>query len=318
MAGNSQRKGAIRKRGKGATVGSGGNRRRGLEGKGPTPKASERTGHPAARRAAAAARRTARASAPTRRGSSPAEWLVGRNPVVEALRAHVPATALHIQVGIDADDRTREALRLAGKRGLPILEVSRTQLDRSVAGAAHQGIALTVPPFDYTDPHDLLELATRSSTPALLVVLDGITDPRNLGAMIRSAAAFGAHGVVIPSRRSAGVTASAWKTSAGAASRVPVARVTNLVRGLTDMQKAGVMVVGLDAGGSESLPDMDPSVFTGPVAIVVGAEGSGLARLTAETCDFVASIPMTADTESLNASVAGAIALHEVARARRA
>ncbi len=318
MAGNSSRKGAIRKGKKGATTGSGGKRARGLAGKGPTPKATERKGHPAARRAAAAERRSE--GTPRRRGtagknSDSPELLVGRNPVAEALRAVIPANALYVAVGIEADERVTEAIHLAADRGLPILEVSKSEIDRRTGGILHQGIALQVPAFEYDDLPDLLDLVAQSTATPLLVALDGVTDPRNLGAIIRSAVAFGAQGVIVPTRRSAGVTATAWRTSAGTAARIPVAQVTNLVRALRDCQQAGMQVIGLDADGDTSLDEL--AVATEPLVIVVGSEGRGLSRLVGETCDSTVSIPMSGQAESLNASVAAAVTMAEVARQRR-
>ena len=148
---------------------------------------------------------------------------MGRNPVLEALRAHVPATALYVAQGIEIDDRVAETVRTAGDRGIPILEVSRGELDRMTGGVLHQGIGLQVPPFAYEPFEDLLAAASEAPAP-LLVALDGVTDPRNLGAVVRSAAAFGAHGVFLPERRAAGMTATAWRTSAGAAARLPSRR----------------------------------------------------------------------------------------------
>jgi 23S rRNA (guanosine2251-2'-O)-methyltransferase len=293
-------------------VGSGGQSRRALQGKGPTPKAEDRKGHPAARRAAAAARRDSRAA----RGEAGPELLVGRNPVVEALRAKVPATALYVALGVESDERVTEAVRIAGHRGLALLEVSRGELDRRTGGLLHQGLALQVPPYQYRALHDVLDAAQESVTAPLLVALDGVTDPRNLGAVIRSAAAFGAHGVVVPERRSAGVTAAAWRTSAGTAARLPVAQVTNLVRALKDCQQAGLLVLGLDADGEVSLDDLEVAVD--PVVVVLGSEGRGLSRLVGATCDLTVSIPMAAAAESLNASVAASVALAEIARRRRA
>jgi 23S rRNA (guanosine2251-2'-O)-methyltransferase len=312
MAGNSQRQGSRRKPGskKGATVGSGGQKRRALEGKGPTPRAEERTGHVAARRKAPPKKRPA----PRRKPGSGAEMVAGRNPVVEALRAGVPASALLVVERIDSDDRVREALKTAAAEGLPVLEAPRAELDRLCGGASHQGIALQVPPYAYAHPDELLDRAAQRGERPLLVALDGVTDPRNLGAVVRSAAAFGAHGVVVPERRSAGMTASAWKTSAGAAARVPVARTTNLARALAAYRKAGVFVVGLDGGGPASVDDLAFAVD--PLVLVVGSEGKGLSRIVTEQCDAVARIPITAATESLNASVAAGIALYAVARAR--
>jgi 23S rRNA (guanosine2251-2'-O)-methyltransferase len=312
MAGNSQRQGAIRKSKKGAQVGSGGQVKRALKGKGPTPPAEARKGHPAARRAAAETRRD---QGRGRRDSAAAELLVGRNPVVEALHAKIPATALYLAIGIEADERVTEAIRLAGNRGLALLEISRAELDRKTNGIQHQGIALQVPPFAYRELADVLASAQESATAPLLVALDGVTDPRNLGAVIRSAVAFGAHGVILPERRSAGVTPTAWRTSAGTAARIPVAHVTNLVRALKECQKAGMVVVGLDADGTTSVDDLE--LATDPIVVVVGSEGRGLSRLVGDTCDVTLSIPMAGPAESLNASVAAAITLAEIARRRR-
>ncbi len=355
MPGNSQRRGARRTSSKkGATVGSGGNRRAGLKGRGRTLPADERPWHKAysgdeplpertawkqekERRSAAAQGRAPKVGQPGKKQTSkgkgtggkggprvapgrkaaPAkdapELLVGRNPVVEALRTHVPATALYVAQGIDLDDRVTEAVRTASDRGIALLEISRGELDRMTGGVLHQGIGLQVPPFGYELFDDLLAAATEQAAP-LLVALDGVTDPRNLGAVVRSVAAFGAHGVFLPERRSAGVTATAWRTSAGAAARVPIARVVNLTRALKQCQQAGFMVIGLDADGATALYDLEAAV--GPVVLVVGSEGRGLSRLVSDTCDLRVSIPMASSVESLNASVAAAVALAEVARRR--
>lgn len=312
MAGNSRRRGAVRGAKKGPQVGSGGQRRRGLQGKGPTPPAEARKGHPAARRAATAARRDQN---PKRPREPQVELLVGRNPVVEALRAKVPATALYVVQGLEPDERITEAVRMAGNRGIALLEVGRGELDRRTGGVLHQGVALQVPPYAYRQLDDVLAAAHDSGVPPLLVALDGVTDPRNLGAVIRSALAFGAHGVIIPERRSAGVTATAWRTSAGAAAALPVAQVTNLVRGLKQCKDAGLYVVGLDADGTTPLDDLE--LATEPLVVVVGSEGRGLSRLVGETCDLTVAIPMAPAAESLNASVAAAVTLAEVARRRR-
>lgn len=311
MAGNSRRRGAVRKSKKGATAGSGGQSRKALRGRGPTPRAEDRKGHPAARRAAAGVRRGDRKA-----GRDATELLVGRNPVVEALRAKIPANALYVAIGIDTDERVTEAVRIAGNRGVPLLEVTRGELDRRTGGLLHQGIALQVPPFGYRELPDLIALATESTAAPLLVAVDGVTDPRNLGAVIRSAAAFGAHGVVVPERRSAGVTAAAWRTSAGTAARVPVAQVTNLVRALKELKQARMFVIGLDADGTTSLDDLEAA--TDPIVVVLGSEGRGLSRLVGETCDLTVAIPMSGPAESLNASVAASVALAEIARRRRA
>jgi 23S rRNA (guanosine2251-2'-O)-methyltransferase len=325
MAGSSQRRGAVRKGGskKGPQVGSGGQRRRGLEGKGPTPKAADRPQHKAHRMAKATAKRAGEGGGTGsrsgggqrpagRRAKGSSEVVAGRNAVVEALRAHVPATTLYVAGRIDADDRVREALKMATERGIPVLETPRGELDRLTDGAVHQGLAVQVPPYDYGHPGDLVD----SEAPGvpLVVALDGITDPRNLGAIVRSVAAFGGHGVVVPERRSAGMTASAWKTSAGAAARIPVALAPNLTRALEDFRKAGFFVLGLDMGGDVALPELD--LAGEPLVVVVGSEGKGLSRLVRETCHQIVSIPMSSAVESLNAGIATGVTLYEIARQR--
>ncbi|MFK3985307.1 23S rRNA (guanosine(2251)-2'-O)-methyltransferase RlmB [Micromonospora sp. NPDC050397] len=253
------------------------------------------------------------------RKSNPAkdapELLVGRNPVVEALRANVPATALYVAQGIEIDDRVNELVRIAADRGIAILEISRAEFDRMTGGVLHQGVGIQVPPFAYQPFEDLVTASLEQTAP-LLVALDGVTDPRNLGAVIRSAAAFGAQGIFVPERRAAGITATAWRTSAGAAARVPVSQVTNLTRSLKACQEAGFVVVGLDADGETDLYDLEAAA--GPLVVVVGSEGRGLSRLVGATCDLRVSIPMMSEVESLNASVAAAVTLAEVARRRTA
>jgi 23S rRNA (guanosine2251-2'-O)-methyltransferase len=319
MAGNSQRRGRTTgAHKKGAAGGTGGKNRRSLAGRGATPPAEIRPGHPAQRRAAADARRRTERDRSRQRAEDAPELLLGRNPVVEALRAQIPATALYVVTGdtrTATDERITEALHLANDRGLPLLEVGRAEFDRMSGGALHQGIGLQVPPYQYAHPDDLLDLARDSGRPPLVVAMDGVTDPRNLGAVVRSAAAFDAHGVVVPQRRSVGMTASAWRTSAGAAARLPVARAVNLARALGSYQDAGLMTVGLAGDGDVDVHDFDG--FTDPLALVVGAEGAGLSRLVRERCDVVVRIPITRDTESLNVSVAAGIALYAAASARR-
>ncbi len=335
-SGGKPRAGAVRKSRKGPQVGSGGQGRQALEGRKPTPKAEDRPYHPAGKAKAARERYVAAggtgkpgqtrgrgdtaprgASGAARRAKSgdESEVVTGRNSVLEALRAHIPTSTLYIAARVEMDDRVKEILSIATGRGIPILEVMRPELDR-LAGrdSVHQGVALKVPPYEYAHPADLLERSIRDGETPLFVALDGITDPRNLGAIIRSTAAFGGQGVIIPQRRSVGMTASAWKTSAGAAARTPVAMAPNLTQTLKAFKQAGVFVLGLDGDGDVSLPGL--SFAERPVVIVVGSEGKGLSRLVTETCDAVVSIPITATTESLNAGIATSVALYEISKLR--
>ncbi|GAA3729597.1 23S rRNA (guanosine(2251)-2'-O)-methyltransferase RlmB [Salinactinospora qingdaonensis] len=314
---------------KGPTKGTGGKGKRALQGKKTTLPKEQRHWYEAKQRSRAANRSPQQHPASAGRGaggsrsgpgSGGQELLVGRNPVVEALRAGMPARRLFIVNSLDADERITEAAKLAGAADLDISEVSRAELDRRCdsngqPGAAHQGIALQVLPYSYKSDTELLDIATAAESPPLLVALDSVTDPHNLGAVARSAAAFGAHGLLIPERRAAGVTAAAWKTSAGTLARLPVAQATNLTRALRAYKKAGLFVAGLDAGGDTALAELD--LATGPLVLVIGSEGKGLSRLVRETCDAVAGIPITG-AESLNASVAAGVALYEVIRRRSA
>ncbi len=316
--------------------GTGGYGRRKLEGKGPTPPADQRPGHPAQRRAAAAAgqqskaRRTptrsqfqaesnppasaARRSSPAGRGSGSAhEMVAGRNAVLESLRATVPAIALHVGPRLDADERITEAIKLAADTGVPVVEAGRAELDRITGGAVHQGLALRVRPYVYAHPDDLIADA-RPKSPPLIVALDGVTDPRNLGAIARSVAAFGGNGVLVPARRSAGVTSGAWKASAGALARLRVAQAPNLALALAAYARAGLFLVGLDATAEDEIGSL--SLATSPLVIVIGSEGKGLSRLVAQHCDAIVKIPISG-TESLNAGVAAGIALYQVAMLRR-
>lgn len=339
------RPGAVRKKSRGPQVGSGGQGRQALEGKKPTPKAEDRPYHPAGKRKAAAERyeasggkrpagrggQTGRSGHAERsgRGGQPGEsqrmrrpkssdefeYVTGRNSVLEALRASIPATALYIASRIEYDDRVKEVMGIATKRGLPILEVMRPELDR-LAGfdSVHQGLALKVPPYEYAHPIELLDKVIGQGKVPLFVALDGITDPRNLGAIIRSVAAFGGHGVIVPQRRSVGMTAAAWKTSAGAAARTPVAMASNLTQTLKALKERGVFVLGLDGGGDVALPGL--TWVKSPLVVVVGSEGKGLSRLVTETCDAVVSIPIAASTESLNAGIAASVTLYEISKQR--
>ncbi|MER0091991.1 23S rRNA (guanosine(2251)-2'-O)-methyltransferase RlmB [Corynebacterium sp. KPL2838] len=296
---------------KGATKGSGGQRRKGLEGKGPTPKAEDRVYHAKHKAKLERERRNS-----GRHQKETAEMVVGRNPVIECLHAKVPATTLYIAAGTRNDKRLSEAVSMCNTRNIPIIEVQRHEMDRMTGNGMHQGIGLHIPPYKYAAVEDLIANAAENPRPGMFVILDNITDPRNLGAVIRSVAAFGGDGVIIPERRSASVTAVAWRTSAGTAARLPVARATNITRTVKEFQKNGYQVVGLDAGGDHTLDTYEGG--TDPVVIVIGSEGKGISRLVSETCDVLMSIPMTGWVESLNASVAAGSVLSEFARQRRA
>jgi 23S rRNA (guanosine2251-2'-O)-methyltransferase len=322
MAGDARRPGENRGK-KRPTVGTGGHGRKALEGKGPTPKAEDRVYHQAHKRKQAAERLAAKRGETTprkpqqtaRRKAAGDELVTGRNAVLEALRAKVPATTLYLASRAELDDRLRETISIANHRDLPVLEVMRPELDRLTGNdLLHQGVALAVRPYEYAHPLDLLERAGRGVP--LVVALDGVTDPRNLGAVIRSAAAFGAHGVVLPQRRSAGVTAAVWRASAGAVARLPVAMASNLAQTISAYKQRGVFVAGLAGDGDVSLPAFD--LADRPLLVVAGSEGEGLSRIVRELCDVVVSIPIGAATESLNASVAASIALYTIAASRAA
>lgn len=300
--------------------GTGGHGRKALEGRGPTPRAEDRHwAKDRRRRAAAEAKERAKARPQRRLPAMPdgAELVTGRNAAVEALRAQIPATTVYVAQHIEVDDRIREIVQLAAKRNIPMLEITRPELDRMVPfDTIHQGVAIKVPAYEYADPVTLLQDAISRAQVPLFVALDGVTDPRNLGAIVRSTAAFGGQGVIVPQRRSAGMTAAAWRTSAGAAARLPVALAGNLNNTIADFKRAGVFVIGLDGGGDVQLPGLD--LATSPLLIVVGSEGKGLSRLTAELCDAIVSIPIDSATESLNAGIATSVALYEVSRLRAA
>jgi 23S rRNA (guanosine2251-2'-O)-methyltransferase len=225
----------------------------------------------------------------------------------------VPASALHVGPRLDNDERIGEAVMLAADAGVPVVEAGRAELDRLTGGAIHQGLALRVAPYSYAAPADLIANAKDAGTQPLIVALDGVTDPRNLGAIARSAAAFGGHGLLVPVRRSAGVTAGAWKASAGALARIRVAQASNLSQALTTYQEAGLFVVGLAADGGEDIGELQ--LADSPLVLVIGAEGRGLSRLIAQRCDAIARIPISG-ADSLNAGVAASIALYAISRLR--
>jgi len=304
-------------------------KRRALRGKGPTPKAENRPNHKRYRdkddssRKEFGRKRTELKRIDSKRGNQKRDFrreprehhdtIAGRNAVVEALRAGIPAKELVVAVGVDIDERLEESVRLAQKMGIGIREIERRQIENMTGIANHQGIALVAKPFQYSSQK---EIFARAKEPALFVAVDGVTDPRNIGAIARSAAAFGSDGLLIPERRNAPLTASAWKASAGAAARLPIAQVTNLVRSMQDAKEFGCFIVGLDGDADTEVEAME--IADQPIYLVVGSEGRGLSRLVRENCDLLIKIPMSNTVESLNASVAMSIALYAVDRKRNA
>ena len=301
--------------------------KRSLRGKGPTPRAEDRPYHKKYKSKEENQRkRTERKRIDAKRSDrhrknnqrdyrreskDHVDTVAGRNAVVEALRAGIPAKELVVAVGVDVDERLNESIRLSQKMGIGIREVERRQIENMTGIANHQGVALIVKPFQYSSQK---EIFARAKEPALFIAVDGVTDPRNIGAIARSAAAFSADGLLIPERRNASLTAAAWKTSAGAAARLPIAQITNLSRSIDDAKAYGCFVVGLDGDADTTVDAME--IADQPLYVIVGSEGKGLSRLVREKCDLLISIPMSSAVESLNASVAMSIALYAIDRKR--
>ena len=236
----------------------------------------------------------------------------GRNAVAEALRAGTAIDKLYVARG--GTDRTLRAIAAqAREQGVVVVEADHRKLDAMSVTQAHQGVIAVAAAKAYAAVEDILAVAADKGEKPLIVVCDELSDPHNLGAVIRTAECAGAHGVIIPKRRSAGLTAVVAKTSAGAVSYLPVARVANIPALLEDLKKQGLWVFGTAADGTTALYDAD---LKGPAAIVIGSEGDGMSRLTAEKCDFLVSIPMKGHISSLNASAAAAILLYEAVRQR--
>jgi 23S rRNA (guanosine2251-2'-O)-methyltransferase len=238
------------------------------------------------------------------------ELIFGVNPVKEALQGVRAAFNLYVQISA-TDHRVEKIIRLAEERGVAVHRRDKVDITKMCASSHHQGIALEVEPFRYSDFDDLLTSISHSGKAGFILVLDAIQDPHNLGALIRSAACAGVDGVVIPKDRACGITAAAEKTSAGAVETVPVAMVTNIAQTLETLKKLGYWVYGLDSAARQSVYGTD---FSGNVVLVVGGEGEGIRPLVRKQCDVVMSIPQYGGVSSLNASVAGGIALFEIAR----
>ncbi len=239
------------------------------------------------------------------------DWIEGRQPVLELLRSGQPINKLLLEKG-GRDRPLQQIVQLAKQRGVVVQEVDRRYLDKLSATGRHQGVAAQIAGVEYAELDDLLAGAPDPDWAPFLVVLDGLQDPHNLGSLLRSAEAARVGGVIIPKRRAVGVTPVVAKVSAGALSYVPVARVANIPRAIDELKAAGFWVVGADMDG-ELCYEQD---LTGPIALVIGAEGEGLSRLVKEKCDFLTRIPMLGQISSLNAGVAGALLMFEVVRQR--
>ncbi|MBQ1299470.1 MAG: 23S rRNA (guanosine(2251)-2'-O)-methyltransferase RlmB [Aeriscardovia sp.] len=295
-------------------------KRRSLRGKGPTPKAEDRTWHKAYRdkslrekRKAANPYLAAKKRGEARRKEAE-EIIIGRNACLEALKTSMEAKRLFLARGMQKDERVEEICSLASKKGIPVFEKERGEIESMARNKAHQGVLLEVKAYEYKDLDSVLE--GLSNPFPLFVAADGLTDPQNLGAIIRSAAAFGSEGVIIPHRRNACVNAACWKASAGACAFMNVIRVENLNLALEKLKKLGYAVIGLDGDGEREVGKT--GFESDPLVLVAGCEGKGISRLTRTKCDMEAKIPIEEKMESLNVSAATAIALFATVEARRA
>ena len=239
------------------------------------------------------------------------DLIQGRHPVMEALRAGRSINRIYMAAG-NKDPMTK-IRELAKERGVVVENVERDYMNHISKSTTHQGILAAAAPITYKSVEDLLDQAKFKDVPPFILLLDGIEDPHNLGAILRTAEGCGAHGVVIPKRRAAAVTDTVEKSSAGAASPIPIARVSNLNQTIDKLKDLGLWIIGLDMAGPQSYMEVD---LKGPIGIVIGAEGKGISHLTKEKCDFLASIPMAGKIESLNASVSASLMLYEVVRQR--
>lgn len=240
------------------------------------------------------------------------DLIEGRNPVIEALKNGREINKIFVAKG-DREGSIRHIVSMARAKGIVVQEVEPARLNSISVTHSHQGIIAFASPVEYVEVEDILASASSKKETPFIVMLDGLTDPHNLGAILRTADAAGVHGVIIPKRRSAGLTATVAKASAGAIEYVPVARVPNIVQAMEKLKKAGLWVAGTDAGADKTLFDTD---LKGPIAVVIGSEGEGLGKLVKEKCDFLVSIPMKGRISSLNAATAGAVIMYEIVRQR--
>ena len=237
----------------------------------------------------------------------------GRNPVYEALSADMPVERIYIS-NRAGGSQISKLISLAKEKGVPFKSVSPDKIDELSNTGSNQGVVAVCSEVTYSSVEDILNRAKEKGEAPFVIIADEITDPHNLGAIIRTANAVGAHGVIIPKNRSVGVNSTVFKTSAGAAAHTPVARVNNLVRTMDELKKAGLWITGADMAGEQEMCNAD---LKGAIAIVVGSEGKGILRNVKENCDFLVRIPMVGEINSLNASVAAAVLMYEVFRQRK-
>lgn len=240
------------------------------------------------------------------------EWIVGKNPVIEALRSGRTINKIWIAEGTNKN-LMGPIFALAKEQGVIVTTANRKKLDTLASTDNHQGVIASVAAYDYVEVEDILRRAEEKQEPPFILLLDELEDPHNLGSILRTADAVGAHGVIIPKRRSVSLTATVAKASAGAINYVPVARVTNLVRTIEELKERGVWIAGTDASAKQDFRQGD---FTMPLGVVIGSEGKGISRLVRENCDYLYSLPMAGNVTSLNASVAAALLMYEVYRSR--
>ncbi|MGG4037533.1 23S rRNA (guanosine(2251)-2'-O)-methyltransferase RlmB [Heyndrickxia ginsengihumi] len=239
------------------------------------------------------------------------EYIAGRNPVIEALRANREINKIWIAEGSQKGSM-QQIVQLAKQKKVLVQFVPKQKIDQFV-DETHQGVVALVAAYHYAEIDDLFNLAAKRNEPPLFLILDELEDPHNLGSILRTADAVGAHGIIIPKRRSVALTATVAKASTGAIEHIPVARVTNLTRTIDDLKKQGVWIVGTDASGKQDYRSMDATI---PLGIVIGSEGKGMSRIVKESCDFLVKLPMVGHVTSLNASVAASLLMYEVYRKR--
>ncbi|WP_334075722.1 MULTISPECIES: 23S rRNA (guanosine(2251)-2'-O)-methyltransferase RlmB [Paenibacillus] len=244
------------------------------------------------------------------------EWIAGKHSLLEALKAGRTINKIWVAEGAQKH-LTQPILAEAKNRGIVVQFVDKRKLDQMAPGMQHQGVVAQAAPYAYVEVEELLSRAVEQGEPPFLLILDEIEDPHNLGSILRTAECTGVHGVIIPKRRSAAVTATVSKTSAGAVEYVPVARVTNLVQTMEQLKEAGVWIVGTDVAAKDEIYG-GGDILTGSVAVVIGNENQGMGRLVRENCDVLLKLPMNGRLNSLNASVAAGVVMYEVLRRRRA